>query len=113
MLQVAIETRLVNAHDRAKTHRHGGKLPKVRHQPGMRIRGQAAAFLQLPAEIIQLLLAEPALQESARVEAGRSMALEIDLVWPVRVIRSLEEMVKADFVQGRRRGEGGDMAADG
>ena len=37
MLQVAQKSRLKNRHHRAQSHRHGGKLPKIRHQPWMRI----------------------------------------------------------------------------
>jgi hypothetical protein len=48
--QVAIEARLVDRHDRAQAHRHGGELPEVRHQPRVRIGRQPAA-LDLLAEV--------------------------------------------------------------
>ena len=55
ILEVAHEARLVDRHDRAEAHRHGRELPEVGHQPRMRIRRQAAARLQLAAEILEVL----------------------------------------------------------
>src|SRR5579875_2696812 len=98
MLQVAIEPRLVNAHDRAETHRHRGKLPEIWHQPGVRIRRQTAAFPQFATEIVQLLLGESAFQKGAGIESRRGVALEIYQVRSLRMLRSLEEMVEANFV---------------
>ena len=46
----------------------------------MRIRGQAAGPQGLAAEVVELLLAEPSLQEGASVDAGRGVALEEDQV---------------------------------
>ena len=37
IFEVAIETRLINRANRAKSHRNRGELPEVRHQPRMRI----------------------------------------------------------------------------
>ena len=55
ILQVAHEARLVDRADRAEAHRHRRELPEVRHQPRMRIRREAAARLQLAAEVLELL----------------------------------------------------------
>src|SRR6266704_4370663 len=41
MLEIAHETRLKNRRHRAQPHRYRGKLPEVRHQPGMRIGRQS------------------------------------------------------------------------
>ena len=54
VLEVADEARLVDRHDRAEAHRHGGVLPEVGHQPRVRIRRQAAAGLQLAAEVLEM-----------------------------------------------------------
>ena len=112
IFEVAIEARLVDRHDRAEAHRDGRELPEVRHQPRMRIRRQAAARLQLAAEVLELLLVEAAFEERARVDAGRGVALEIDDVAFVAVVAAAEEVVEADFVQRRGRGERRDVAAD-
>ena len=40
--EVAHEARVVDRADRADAHGAGGELPEVRHQPGMRIAGEAA-----------------------------------------------------------------------
>jgi hypothetical protein len=97
-------------------HRHGGELPEVRHQAGMRIGGQAPATGllagQLHAVVVELLLAQAPLDEGLGVDPGRGVALEEDLVagGPVRL--APEEVVEAHAVEGRRRGEGGQVAAD-
>ena len=57
-----------------------GKLPEIRHQPGVRIRGEARVLAQFVAEILQVLFGEPAFEERARVDAGRGMALEVNQV---------------------------------
>ena len=46
----------------------------------MRVRGEALAGHDLAAEVVQLLLAEAALEEGAGVDARRGVALEEDLV---------------------------------
>ena len=69
VVQVFEEAGLVDRGDRAEAHRHRGELPEVRHQPGVRIGGNAVAggFL---AEIAELLIADAAFQEGAGVDAG-------------------------------------------
>ncbi len=111
--EVAIEPRLVDGHDRAEAHRDGGEFPELGHQPGMRIRRQPAARLQLAAEVDEVLFGEPAFEERAGVHAGRGVALEINLVAvEAAFAAAAEEVVEADFVQVGRRGEGGDVSAD-
>ncbi|OPZ22811.1 MAG: hypothetical protein BWZ10_00229 [candidate division BRC1 bacterium ADurb.BinA364] len=80
MLEVAVESRLINRRDRPQAHRNGRKLPEIGHQPGMRIRGQAARRLRFAAEIFQLLGLETAFEISAGIDAGRGMPLEKNLV---------------------------------
>ena len=117
-LQVSVEPRLVDRADRAQPHRHGRELPELRHQPRVRVGGQPhrRARLLLP-EPVQVCLGEPALQEGARVDAGRRVPLEVDLVARCRpavrigVVLAAEEVVVAHLVQRRGRGVGGDVAA--
>ncbi len=78
-VQIAQEARLIDRHQRPEAHRDGRELPEIRHQPGMRIGRQALAA-DLLAEIEQLLLGEPPLEEGAGVDAGRGMALDVDEV---------------------------------
>lgn len=108
--QVLHEACLVDRLDRAKAHGYGGELPEVRHQPGVRIGGQAVAVHFL-AEVLQLFLADAAFEEGAGVDAGGRVALEEHQVAAMFVGGSLEEIVEADVVEGRRGGEGGDVAA--
>ncbi len=79
VLQVAVEAGLVDRAERAQAHRHGRELPEVRHQPRVRVARQAGPARLLP-EAVELVLAEPALEEGAGVDAGRGVALEEDLV---------------------------------
>ena len=85
-LEVAQEARLIDRHQRPEAHRHRGELPEIRHQPGMGIGGKplAADFL---AEVDELILAQPPFEEGAGIDAGRRMALEIDEIAAVRVVR--------------------------
>jgi hypothetical protein len=110
-MQIAQEARLIDRHQRPKPHRHRRELPEIGHQPGMGIGGQALA-VDLLAEVQQLLLAEPSLQEGARVNARRDMALEIDEIAAVAFARRAPEMREAGVVERRRRLVAGDMAAE-
>ncbi len=110
MLQIAHEARLIDRHQRTQAHRHRGELPEVRHQPRMRIGGQAAA-VDFLAEFVHLFLADAAFEKGARIHAGRGMALEIHQVAAMIIGLAVEEIIEADVVQRRRRGETGDMSA--
>ena len=109
--QVLQEARLVDRHDRAEAHRHRRHLPVLRHQPRVRVGGQAAAAGLLP-ELAQLLLGEPALHERAGVDARRRMPLDEQQVTAVGVGRGPEEMLEPHLVQRRRGLEAGDMTAE-
>ena len=110
-VQVLEEARLVDRHQRAEAHRDGRELPEIRHQPGMRIGGEAVA-VDLLTEAEQLLLGEPAFEEGAGVDAGRGVALDVDQVAAVALGRRMPEMHEAGVVEGRRRLEAGDVAAE-
>ena len=93
-VQVLQEARLVDRLDRPQPHRHGRELPEVGHQPRVRIRGDALA-VDLAAEVERPLLGEAPLEECARVDARRGMALEEDQVAAVVGGRRVPEMVEA------------------
>ena len=79
----------------------------------MRVRRQAAAWVrEFLAESVELVLGEPSLEERPRVDAGRGVALDEDLVAGLAVVLAAEEVVEADLVQAGRRGVGGDVPAD-
>ena len=109
--QVLHEPRLVDRHDRPEAHRDGRELPEVRHQPRVRVRAQPALG-DLLAEAEQVLLAEPALEEGAGVDARRRVALDVDEVAAVLLARRVPEVVEADLVERRGRLVGGDVAAE-
>ncbi|MNO79606.1 hypothetical protein D3C76_707800 [compost metagenome] len=108
--QVLHEARLVDRLDRAEAHGHGGELPEVRHQPGVRVGGQAVA-IDFLAEVQHLFFSDAAFEEGAGIDAGGGVALEEHQVAAVFVGRGLEEVVEADVVEGRRGSEGGDVTA--
>ncbi len=110
-VQVFEEAGLVDRHQGAQAHRHGGELPEVGHQPGMRVGGEAAGE-GLLAEALQLLLGEPAFDEGAGVDPGRGVALEEDQVAAVLLGGRVPEMVEAGLEELGRALVGGDVAAD-
>src|SRR5260370_25815301 len=76
-------------------------------------RGESpTAGFQLAAEIFELLRGDAAFEEGAGVDAGRGVPLEVDRVALELGRASAEEMVEADFVEGRGACVGGDVAAD-
>ena len=109
--QVAVEPRLVNRQQRPQPHRHRRELPEVRHQVRVRIRGQPAALGQFLAEVLQVLLVQPAFQERPRVNARRRVPLEIHHVADEILRPPAEEMVEPHLAQRRRRGVGRDVPA--
>lgn len=112
-LHVAVHPRLVDRAERAEAHRDGRELPEVRHQPRVRVAGQAVGSLGLLLpEGVELRLGQPVQEERAGVDTGRGMALEEDLVAAVALVLAPEEVVEAHVVEGGGGGEGGDVAAD-
>ncbi len=111
-LHVAVHPRLVDRAERAEAHRHGRELPEVRHQPRVRVAGQAVRRLRLLlAEGVELGLAQPVQQEGAGVDPGGGVPLEEDLVAAAPVVLAAEEVVETHVVQRGRGGERGDVAA--
>src|SRR5262249_39779329 len=78
VLQVAEEAGLIDGQEGALPHGDSWKLPEVRHEPGMWIGREPLLGLHLQAEVVQMVLVQPSFEEGAGVDAGRSMALEID-----------------------------------
>jgi hypothetical protein len=71
-----------------------------------------ARAVDLAAEVVELLLGEPSLEVGAGVDAGRRVALEVDVVAGQAVVLAAEEVVEAHLVEGGGAGEGGEVAAD-
>ena len=103
---------LIDRVDGRQTHRHRGKLPKIRHQPRVRIGRKPRMVAQFMAEVAEVFLAETALKIRARIDAGRGMALEIDHVSRLFAIAGMEEMIETDLEQSGQRRVGGNVAAD-
>src|SRR5262249_12772121 len=78
ILEVARETRLIDGHDRTQAHRDRRVFPEVRHQPGMRVRREAAARLRLAPEVLEMRFVDAAFEVRARIHARRRVALEIE-----------------------------------
>ena len=109
--EIAVVAGLVDRADRPEAHRDRRELPEVRHQARVRVGAQAVAAGLAP-EVVELLDAQPALEERARVDPGRGVTLVEDLVAAAALVLALEEVVEADLVQGRRRGVRGEVTAD-
>ena len=99
--EVLHEPRLVDRHQRAEPHRHGGELPEGRHQPRVRVRREPAAADLLP-EAPQLVLGQPPFEERARVEARGRVALEVHEVAEMVLGARPPEVVEADLVERLR-----------
>src|SRR5207245_5715748 len=110
-LQILQVARHVDGLDRAEAHRDRGELPVLRHQPRMRI-GRDALAVDFAAEVEQPLLREAAFHERARIDARRGMALEIDQVTAMAVLRRVPEVLLPGAEQRAERREGGDVAAE-
>lgn len=108
--QVFHEACLVDRLDRTQTHGNGRELPEVRHQPWVRVGGQALAVHFL-TEVVHLVFSDATFEEGAGIDAWGGVALEEDQVATVLLGRSLEEVVEADVVQGGAGGEARDVAA--
>ncbi len=66
----------------------------------------------LETEVVEVSFGQPALDEAAGVDAGRGVALEVDLVARTATVLAAEEVVEPDLVEGGRAGVGGEVAAD-
>ena len=114
-VQVLHDVGLVDGLKRPEPHADGGELPVVGHQPRVRVGGKPLAP-NLPAELVKLRFAQASLQERTRVDARRSVSLEVNqvadrLAVPV-VIAAAEEVVEAHVVKGGGGSEAGDVAAE-
>ncbi len=113
VLQVAVEPGLVDGRDGPEAHRHRRVLPEVGHQARMRVGAQAGlARDRLPAEVVELVLAQAAFEERPRVDARSRMALVEDLVAGRVTILAPEEVVEPDLVQAGRARVRRQVAAD-
>src|SRR6185503_20342476 len=65
----------------------------------------------LAAEVLELRLRQPSLEERARVDAGRRVALEEHLVPRATIILTPEKVIEADFIQAGGRGIRREMPA--
>src|SRR5262245_38596262 len=93
---------LIDGHQRPKTHRHGRKLPELRHQPRVRIGGQTLA-VDLLSEIQELVLGEAALEKGARVNARRGVSLNVDQIAAMIAGWRMPEMHETDIIKCGRR----------
>ena len=113
VLEVLVRHRLVDGVDWTETHRDGRELPVLRHQPRVRVRGDAVRRVRLLlAETVELVFAQAAFEERAGVRAGGGVTLDEDLVSAAGVVETLEEVVETHLVEGRRRRVGRDVTAD-
>src|SRR5687768_9894930 len=77
----------------------------------MWIRRQTLAA-QFHAEVVELALFEAVLEERARVDAGRGVPLEEDLITRLTVGLASEEVIEPDLDQAGRRRIGGKVTAN-
>ena len=114
VVEVAVEACLVDRVQRREPHGDRGELPELRHQPRVGVRRQplAGAVLDLLAEAVELVGAQPLHQVGAGVDAGGGVTLDEQLVAATGMVLAPEEVVVADLVEARGRGVRRDVAAD-
>src|SRR5437899_13075020 len=100
-MQVAVEARLVDRGEGTESHRDRREFPELGHEPRVRIARESLAPNDLPPEVIELRLGEPALDERARVDARRAVPLEADLMAGRAVVLPTEEVVEPDLGEAR------------
>jgi hypothetical protein len=111
VVQVVVEPGLVDGVHRAQAHRDSRELPEAGHQPGMRVgRQPAAGMTVLLPEAVELVGAQPALEECPRVDAGGGVALNEHLIPAAGMRLAAEEVVEPDLIERRRGGIRRNMA---
>ena len=78
----------------------------------MRIRRESAPGGEFAPEVLELLLAQAALEESPGIDAGRGVALKIDLVAGLVPIAASQEVIESDLQERGRRSVSGNVPAD-
>ena len=109
--QVLQEASLIDGGDGAQTHGNGRELPEVRHQFRVRV-GRNALAVHFLTEVVQLLFGQTTFGEGTGVDARGDVTLEVDQIATVLLAASAEEVVVADFIDGRGRGEGRHVTAE-
>ena len=105
VLEVPIEASLMDGRHGAKAHANGGEFPKLRHQPRMRVAGQTLSSHFL-SEVLDLFVRQSPLKPSSSVDAGRCVALPVEVVAGRAVVLSSEEVIEADLPGMRNRSVG-------
>src|SRR5580698_10768449 len=98
---------MVDGLNRPKAHRNRGEFPEVGHEPGMRIRRQPTARLELASKILQLLFRNAAFEISTRINAGCRVSLKVHNVAVAGFGRRLKKVIKGNFVERGRRSKRG------
>ena len=112
IFQITDKPRLVDCLNRSESHRDRGKLPEIRHQPGMGIRRKTAAGLQFAAKVLQFLPGNSAFKIRPSIHARRGVPLKIDQVAVASFGLGAQKMVKRHFVQSGGRGKSRNMPAN-
>ena len=113
VLEVPVESGLVERRDRPEAHRHRRELPEVGHQARVRVRREAPpAAPDLTPEVVEVVLGEAPFEERAGVHARRRVALVVDVVAGAAIVLAAEEVVEPDLVQRGRAGIGRQVTAD-
>ena len=110
--QVPVEARLRDRVQRAEAHRDGRELPELGHAARVRVAREPTA-VDFATEPVELLLGEPSLEERTCIDAGRRVALVVDLIAEATVALAPEEVIEADVVEPGRRREGREVPAQG
>ena len=110
-MQIFEKARLINAHQRAEAHRHRRQLPKIGHQPRMRVARNTLA-IDFLTEVIHLLLTQTIEHEGAGVHTRRAVSLDVHQVAAMIGAGCMPEVIEADVIQCGGRRERRNMTAE-
>ena len=110
-LQILQVARHVDRRYRPEPHRHRRELPVVGHQPRVRIRRDPFA-VHLASEVEQTLLGQASLHQRARIDARRRMALKVDQIAAMAIVRRIPEVLLAGAEERADRGEAREVTAE-
>src|SRR5580658_2372871 len=99
IFEIFNETRVVDGLNRTEPHGDGGEFPELGHEPGMRIRREAAARFEFTTKVFQFFFGDAAFEIGARINAGCGVSLKIDNIAIAGLGGSLKKVIEGDFVE--------------
>ena len=101
---------LIDRLNGTQSHRHCRELPVIRHQPRVGVRRETLASYFAP-KVLQLRLADHALEVGARIHARRTVALVIHQIAGMTIRSAPKEVIHAHVIERGAGRKAGDVSA--